>query len=102
MLLAPLCRASVSLRPAPQPQENLVPVSLGRTGLPVTPRRSGQSSGTQGRPQCWGREGWLAMGHGARLRMGDKLGSVEDQGMRTEDPLAQACERPLGKFSRGN
>lgn len=53
-----------------QPQENLVSVSLGSTGLPVTPRRSGQSTGTLGRPQKWGREGWLAMGHGARSRDG--------------------------------
>lgn len=32
--------------------------------------------------------------------MGDKLGSVEGQGMRAEDPLAQAWERQLGKFAR--
>lgn len=69
VLPAPRCGASVVLR-SPQPQENLVPVSLGRTGLPVTPRRSGQSAGTQGRPQSWGREGWLALGHGARSRDG--------------------------------
>ncbi|KAB1265418.1 hypothetical protein Cadr_000018668 [Camelus dromedarius] len=53
-----------------QPQENLLSVSLGRTGLPVTPRRSGQSAGTPGRPQEWGREGWLALGHRARSRDG--------------------------------
>lgn len=45
-------------------------VSLGSTGLPVTPRRSGQSVGTPGRPQKWGREGWLAVGHGARSQNG--------------------------------
>lgn len=43
--------------PQLQPQANLLSVSLGRTGLPVTPRRSGQSTGTLGRPQKWGREG---------------------------------------------
>lgn len=45
-------------------------VSLGRTGLPVTPRRSGRSIGILGRPQKWGREGWLATGHGAKSRDG--------------------------------
>lgn len=34
--------------------------------------------------------------------MVDKLGSVEGQGMRAKDPLAQAQERPLGKFARGD
>lgn len=72
VLLAPRCRASVVLRPLTllQPQENWLSVSLRRTGLPVTPRRSGQSTGTPGRPQKRGREGCLAMGHGARSRDG--------------------------------
>lgn len=63
VLLAHPCGASVVLRPPPtllQPQENLVSVSLGSTGLPVTPRRSGQSTGTLGRPQSGGgKVGWL-------------------------------------------
>lgn len=43
---------------------------LGRPEQPVTPRRSGQHSGAQGRPLSWRREGRLVMGHGARSREG--------------------------------
>lgn len=74
VLLVPLAHPVelVSLCPPPQ-----LPASgefgancLGRTERPVTPRRSGQHSGAQGRPLSWRREGRLVMGHGARSREG--------------------------------